>query len=110
MTQKRREADSGKAIGEMTALRWEPTHVTKPNPRIVPLQSVCKLYVRSLCSLPSLVICTVVSQVTVLPSYNSKATVSLLCSLPVPIYSNLFEFIVNLFEFRENLASKEREC
>ena len=38
MTQKRRKADSGKAIGEMTALRWEPTHVTKPNPRVVPLQ------------------------------------------------------------------------
>ena len=37
MTQKRRKADSGKAIGEMTALRWEPTHVTKPNPRVVPL-------------------------------------------------------------------------
>ena len=35
------------------------------------------LYVRSLCSLPSLVICTVVSQVAVLPSYNSMATVSL---------------------------------
>ena len=38
MTQKRREANSGKAIGETTALRWEPTHVTKPNPRVVPLQ------------------------------------------------------------------------
>ena len=38
MIQKRREADSGKAIGETTALRWEPTHVTKPNPRVVPLQ------------------------------------------------------------------------
>ena len=38
MTQKKREADSGKAIGETTALRWEPTHVTKPNPRVVPLQ------------------------------------------------------------------------
>jgi len=38
MTQKRREADSGKAIGETTALRWEPTHVTKPNPRVVLLQ------------------------------------------------------------------------
>jgi len=37
MTQKRRKADSGKAIGETTALRWEPTHVTKPNPRVVPL-------------------------------------------------------------------------
>ena len=38
MTQKRRKADSGKAIGETTALRWEPTHVTKPNPRVVSLQ------------------------------------------------------------------------
>ena len=38
MTQKRRKADSGKAIGETMALRWEPTHVTKPNPRVVPLQ------------------------------------------------------------------------
>jgi len=35
------------------------------------------LCVRLLCSLPSLVICTVVSQVAVLPSYNSMATVSL---------------------------------
>jgi len=25
------------AIGETTALRWEPTHVTKLNPRVVPL-------------------------------------------------------------------------
>jgi len=40
MTQKRREIDSGKAIREMTALRWEPTHVTKPNPRVVPLQPI----------------------------------------------------------------------
>ena len=39
MTQKRRKADSGKAIGETMALRWEPTHVTKPNPRVVPLQT-----------------------------------------------------------------------
>jgi len=42
MTQKRRKADSGKVIGETTALRWEPTHVTKPNPRVVPLQVVYK--------------------------------------------------------------------
>ena len=42
MTQKRRKADSGKAIGETTALRWEPTHVTKPNPRVVPLQNQCE--------------------------------------------------------------------
>jgi len=57
------------------------------------------LYVRLLCSLPTLIVCTVVSQVALLPSYNSKATVSLLCSLPVSIYPNLFEFILNLFEF-----------
>jgi len=38
MSQKRRKADSGKTIGEMMALRWEPTHITKPNPRVVPLQ------------------------------------------------------------------------
>ena len=38
MTQKKRKADSGKVIGETTALRWEPTHVTKPSPRVVPLQ------------------------------------------------------------------------
>ena len=46
------------------------------------------LYVRSLCSLPTLIVCTVVSQVALLSSYNSKATVSLLFSLPVPIYLN----------------------
>ena len=57
------------------------------------------LYVRSLCSLPILIVCTVVSQVALLPSYNSKTIVSSLCSLPVSIYSNLFEFILNLFEF-----------
>jgi len=38
MTQKRRRKTDGEAIGETTALRWEPTHVTKPNPRVVPLQ------------------------------------------------------------------------
>ena len=40
-------------------------------------------------SLSSLVICTVVSQVTLLPSYNGEATASSLCSLPIPI---LFQF------------------
>ena len=30
---------SGNAIGEMTALRWEPTHITKYCPRVVPLQA-----------------------------------------------------------------------
>jgi len=40
MTQKRRKADSGKVIGETTALRWEPTHITKPNPRVVPLHTL----------------------------------------------------------------------
>jgi len=37
MTQKRRRKTDGKVIGETTALRWEPTHVTKPNPKVVPL-------------------------------------------------------------------------
>jgi len=41
MIQKRKKADSRKAIRETMALRWEPTHVTKPNPRVVPLQEVC---------------------------------------------------------------------
>ena len=57
------------------------------------------LYIRLLYSLLTLIVCTVVSQVALLPSYNSKATVSSLCSLPVPIYPNLFEFILNLFAF-----------
>ena len=30
MTQKRRKADNRKAIGETTALRWEPTMRTVP--------------------------------------------------------------------------------
>jgi len=38
MSQKRRKADNGKTIGEIMALRWEPTYVTKPNPRVVLLQ------------------------------------------------------------------------
>jgi len=42
MMQKRSKADSEKAIGETTALRWEPTHVTKPNPRVVPLHKLGK--------------------------------------------------------------------
>ena len=33
------------------------------------------------------------SQVALLPSYNSKVTVSLLCSLSVPIYLNFIEFL-----------------
>jgi len=46
------------------------------------------LCIRSLCSLPSLVICTVVSQVAVLPSYNSKATVSLQIVCQVAVFSS----------------------
>jgi len=34
----REEGRQWEAIGETTALRWEPTHVTKPDPRVVPLQ------------------------------------------------------------------------
>ena len=37
MTQKRRQGRYGNAIREMAALRWEPTHVTKHCPRVVPL-------------------------------------------------------------------------
>jgi len=37
--------------------------------------------VRSLCFLSILVVCTVVSQVALLPFYNSEVTVSLLCLL-----------------------------
>ena len=49
----------------------------------------------------------IVRQVAVLPSYNSKATASSLCSLPVPVYPNLFEFILNLFEFCTIIQWKE---
>jgi len=42
-----------------------------------------------LCSLSSLVICTVVSQVALLTA----------CSNFISIYPNLFEFILNLYEF-----------
>ena len=38
MTQKEKQRRHGNVIGEMAAFRWEPTHITKPNPRVVPLQ------------------------------------------------------------------------
>ena len=38
MTQKGKQGRHGNAIGEMAALRWEPTHITKHCPRVVPLQ------------------------------------------------------------------------
>ena len=67
------------------------------------------LSIRLLCSLLTMV-CVIVSnivhQVAVLPSYNSMATVSSLCSLPVPIlfqfiliYLNLFWIYLNFVEF-----------
>ena len=81
------------------------------------------LLIRSLCSLPTTVCDTVrniVCQVAVLPSYNSKATVSLqivrqlalltACSNFIPIYPNLFEFILNLFEFCRVFEWKARSC
>jgi len=37
MSTMREEGESGSAIGETTALRWEPTHVTKHNPRDIPV-------------------------------------------------------------------------
>jgi len=55
------------------------------------------LYVRLLYSLPSLLICTIVSQVAVLPSSNSKATASSLCSLPVPILFQLILIYLNFY-------------
>jgi len=68
------------------------------------------LCIRLLCSLPTLVICTVVCQVALLPSYNSKATASLLCSLPVPILFSFVLIYLNLFEFCRVFEWKEREC
>jgi len=41
MIQKGRQGRHGNAIGEMAALRWEPTHVTKHCPRVVPLYILC---------------------------------------------------------------------
>jgi len=38
MSQKGKQGRHRNAIGEMAALRWEPTHVTKHCPRVVPLQ------------------------------------------------------------------------
>jgi len=38
MSQKGKQGRHGNAIGEMAALRWEPTHVTKHCPRVVLLQ------------------------------------------------------------------------
>ena len=50
------------------------------------------------------VICTVVSQVALFPSYNSEATVSSLCSLPIPI---LFQFILIYLNFVEFFSEKK---
>jgi len=41
MLTERRKRGSENAIREMVALRWEPTHVTKHSPRVVPLQILC---------------------------------------------------------------------
>ena len=79
------------------------------------VQQQIVLFIRLLCSLPTTVCAaadSVVHQVALLPSYNSKATVSSLYSLFVPIYPNLFEFLLNLFEFCRVFEWKERvwEC
>ena len=50
-----------------------------------------------------------VHQVTLLPSYNRKVTVSLLCSLPILIYPNLFEFILNLLMELIEFFSEKRD-
>jgi len=67
------------------------------------VQQQIVLSIRSLCSLPSLLIYTVVSQVAVLPSSNSKATASLLCLLPVPI---LFQLILIYLNFSRECVKK----
>ena len=67
----------------------------------VSLQIVCQVALL----LPSLVICTVISQVALFSSYNSKVTVSSLCSLPVPI---LFSFFLIYLNFVEFLSEKSR--
>ena len=37
MSQKEKQGRHGNVIREMAALRWEPTHITKHCPRVVPL-------------------------------------------------------------------------
>jgi len=51
------------------------------------------LYVRLLCSLPILIVYTVVSQVALLPSYNSETTVSSLLSWLGKLAKSLFIFL-----------------
>jgi len=60
------------------------------------------LYIRSLCSLPILIVCTVVSQIALLPSYNSKATGSLQNNFIL----DSTEFIWILLKFIEFLSEK----
>jgi len=39
MSTMREEGESENAIGEMAALRWEPTHVTKHTSSVIPLHT-----------------------------------------------------------------------
>ena len=43
MSQKGKQGRHGNVIREIVALRWEPTHITKHCPRVVPLHcaSIC---------------------------------------------------------------------
>ena len=66
----------------------------------------CKLPVKEGSRATWRTICTVVSQVALLSFYNIKATVSSLCSLPIPIlfqfiliYLNLFWIYLNFIKF-----------
>ena len=66
--------------------------------------------IRSLCFLPLLVICTVVGRKQSDLMHNSKATA---CYNFISIYPNLFEFLVNLFEFYRGFwvnLSEKRGC
>jgi len=63
------------------------------------------LYVRLRCSLSTLIVCTAVSQVILLSSYNSKAIVSSLCSLAVPIYLNFSWIYLHFWMRRERMLT-----
>ena len=91
------------------------------------------LSIRSLCSLPTMVCDTVrniVRQVAVLPSFtvnlhccksgrcalflqqwgHRQLALLTVCSNFIPIYPNLFEFILNLSEFYRVFEWKEKSC
>ena len=71
------------------------------------VEELMEIWPNEICD--TLVVYTIVSQVALLPSYNSKATVSSLCSLPILIYSNFSQFISIFTEFIWILWNLSRE-